>query len=347
LELAQIQKLQIEPTSYCNAHCPHCPRFNKIGKLDVQLGHLDIKAIAANIDIQKLINLKEVVLEGDLGDPVMHPQILEIIEFFSKAPQHPQIELVTNGSIRNPNWWKKLALLYHNLFVTFSIDGLKDTNHLYRVGLDFDTIIKNAQSFISAGGVARWKFIKFKHNEHQIADAIQMSKALGFFEFVHRPADTERFYNFTKWPVVINKRLSHYIEPSTDNRWETLWLRNKEIQPFFDGPLHFDEICPNLVVGHLYISHQNLVIPCCMMHAIPRIKNQNQEHFLEMAESFELIDLKKNKLFDILQSKLYNRNLAHSLEGQNWNSTCKNSCTSKIHKILQHNPLFDHAKSSI
>jgi len=300
------------------------------------LGHLDVGTALDNIEIEQLINLKKVVLEGDLGDPAMHPQILEIIKFFSKAPQQPQIELVTNGSIRNPTWWKQLASLYHNLYVTFSIDGLHDTNHLYRVGLNFDTIIKNAQSFISAGGIARWKFIKFKHNEHQIAEAIQMSKDMGFVEFVHRPCDTERFQKLLKWPVMINNNMSHYIEPTTDTNQKTLVLKGKGIKNPLITPVHLEEICPNLVNGHLYISHQNLVIPCCMMHAVPRIKNKNQQHFLEMAESFEFIDLTKNKLSAVLQSKLYNHNLANSLKNQNWNLACKNSCSPKIHKILKY-----------
>jgi MoaA/NifB/PqqE/SkfB family radical SAM enzyme len=339
LQLEQIQILQIEPTSFCNAHCPHCPRFSSTGELDsnVELGHLNIGAISSNIEIEKLVNLKHIVLEGDLGDPLMHPQILEIIKFFSKAPQQPQIELVTNGSIRNPTWWEQLASVYHNLYVTFSIDGLHDTNHLYRVGLDFNSIIKNAQSFISAGGVARWKFIKFKHNEHQIAEAIQMSKDLGFVEFVHRPCDTGRFQNLSKWPVMINNNISHYIEPAADGSWKTLALKGKKIKNFVGSwSQHFKEICPNLVNGHLYISHQNLVIPCCMMHAVPRIKNKNQTHFLEMAESFEFIDLTKNKLSAVLQSKLYNHNLANSLKDQNWNSACENSCSSEIHRVLKY-----------
>jgi sulfatase maturation enzyme AslB (radical SAM superfamily) len=303
----------------------------------VELGHLNIGAVCSNIEIKKLINLKQVVLEGDLGDPVMHPQILKIIKLFSEAPQRPQIELVTNGSIRNPIWWKQLASLYHNLHVTFSIDGLKDTNHLYRVGLNFDTIIKNAQSFISAGGIARWKFIKFKHNEHQISDAIQMSKDMGFVEFVHRPCDTERFQNVSKWPVIVNHDISHYIEPATDNSQRTIALKGKRIRNFVSAwSQNFKEICPNLVNGHLYISHQNLVIPCCMMHAIPRIKNKNQTHFLELAESFEFIDLTKNKLSAVLQSKLYNHNLANSLKDQNWNSQCENSCSSAIHSVLKY-----------
>ena len=43
--------------------------------------------------------------------------------------------------------------------------------------------MENSQTFINAGGNAGWKFVPFKHNIHQIADAKQLSKQLGFTEF--------------------------------------------------------------------------------------------------------------------------------------------------------------------
>ena len=50
--------------------------------------------------------------------------------------------------------------------VTFGIDGLQDTNHLYRISTNFDKIIKNAKAFIDAGGFAKWHMLVFEHNEH-------------------------------------------------------------------------------------------------------------------------------------------------------------------------------------
>ena len=55
--------------------------------------------------------------------------------------------------------------------VIFAIDGLEDTNHLYRVNTNFNKIMENAKAFINAGGIARWDFIAFAHNEHQIEEA--------------------------------------------------------------------------------------------------------------------------------------------------------------------------------
>ena len=83
---------------------------------------------------------------------------------------------------KTQEWWRKLAK--ENVKVTFGLDGLKDTNHPYRISTDFDKIISNANAFIGAGGFAKWHMLVFKHNEHQVEEARQMSKDLGFRKLI-------------------------------------------------------------------------------------------------------------------------------------------------------------------
>ena len=52
--------------------------------------------------------------------------------------------------------------------VDFNIDGLQDTNHVYRKNTNFEKIIDNASAYIRMGGIAEWNYIVFKHNQHQI-----------------------------------------------------------------------------------------------------------------------------------------------------------------------------------
>ena len=54
-----------------------------------------------------------------------------------------KLSMHTNGSAREQNWWKELAK--YRVIVTFGIDGLEDTHHLYRISTDFNKIIDNAQ----------------------------------------------------------------------------------------------------------------------------------------------------------------------------------------------------------
>jgi sulfatase maturation enzyme AslB (radical SAM superfamily) len=89
----------------------------------------------------------------------------------------------TNGSARQEDWWIELASVLGKGYVIFSIDGLEDTNHLYRKGTNFERIIKNAKAFIDAGGRAVWEYIVFAHNEHQVEEARNLADELGFEKF--------------------------------------------------------------------------------------------------------------------------------------------------------------------
>jgi sulfatase maturation enzyme AslB (radical SAM superfamily) len=72
---------------------------------------------------------------------------------------------------------------YKRYHVRFALDGLKDTHSLYRMGSDYDTVVKNMKTFIDAGGRATWKFIVFKHNEHQVDEASKLARELGCVTF--------------------------------------------------------------------------------------------------------------------------------------------------------------------
>ena len=70
--------------------------------------------------------------------------------------------------------YKQLARL--NCTIVFGIDGLEDTNHLYRQGVKWNNLMDRVQTFISEGGKANWQFIPFEHNKHQIHDAKKLSE---------------------------------------------------------------------------------------------------------------------------------------------------------------------------
>lgn len=348
MKLEDIQLLQFEPTSHCNAQCPHCPRFDCIesdvfestGTLhhDLSLSHIDIDSVADNLQLDQLTSLKKVVLEGDKGDPLMHPKIEKFIEIFSNLPSNPMISLTTNGSIRNSKWWSALgSKQYPNLKVVFSIDGLADTNHLYRVGINFDTIINNAQSFIDAGGYAVWKLLVFKHNEHQVDAIHQLSKDMGFSEFWVRAADSDRFKGLAKWPVKTNNGV-HYLEINTKNyaKFHAEYnFKNSRLGNSVQLSNTVDRICPNLVRGQLYITHQNYVVPCCMMHFVTEQNYFGKTEFLNLANDLVQHDLSTSSLNSILNNKFFSTGLIDSLTNNQLHYSCKNSCSVEISKNIK------------
>jgi MoaA/NifB/PqqE/SkfB family radical SAM enzyme len=345
---SDVRLLQIEPTSHCNAKCPHCPRFDCIehdvfestGTLhpDLNLSHIDVDHVIENLQLDRLTSLKKVVLEGDKGDPAMHPQIEKLIEVFSSMKNPPLISMTTNGSIRSNTWWAELAKKrYPNLKVIFSIDGLADTNHLYRVGIDFEKIINNARAFIDAGGYAVWKLIVFKHNQHQVDEIHTLSQNMGFSEYWVRSADDGRFKGLDKWPV-ITEQGTHYLEVNTKN------YKKFDQEHIFKHPVipnrpqlsnATNRLCPNLVKGQLYITHENYVIPCCMMHFVTEQNYFGRDEFLKLAGDLKQHDLSAITLETILNNKFFSESLLNSLKDNNWHYSCANSCGPQINENIK------------
>lgn len=341
LKLSDIHTLQIEPTSFCNARCPHCPRFDSNGQVhaDLELGHLNVDAVIANLELPSMTALNTVALEGDKGDPLMHPGIHKLIDAFASAPSQPEIRLFTNGSIRSPQWWQALAQKnYANLRVIFSIDGLADTNHLYRVGLDYDTIMQNVQAFISAGGHATWKFILFKHNEHQLDHVVELSRQMGFEEFIYTTCRQGDFQGLDRWPVQDNGRITHYLEPPTVSQYG----QYGSIRHFGTSKtqgntqLHPQRLCPNLSKGQIYINFLGQVLPCCMMHFDTKLRYPGTYQLQEMTGGFDNQDLNQYTLSQVLNHQFFAHTLYDSLKTDRWHFNCQRSCESQIKENLKY-----------
>ncbi|SVE25963.1 uncharacterized protein METZ01_LOCUS478817, partial [marine metagenome] len=143
------------------------------------------------------------------GDPPMTPDWEEII--INTANRNYIIDVETNGSMRTPESWAKVGKVFAKTekeqsgeagfmekVITFSIDGLEDTNKLYRIGINHKRVMANAKAFIDAGGRARWKMIVFEHNKHQVEEAQQLAKDMGFWEFDKHVSTRNWDYNYAE-----------------------------------------------------------------------------------------------------------------------------------------------------
>lgn len=186
MNTTDVRWLQVEATTKCNAWCPGCGRSNGGFELKDGLVVEDLNTNRYAELLEQFPNLETVDFCGTYGDAIAAANIVELTTL---TKQHAKKIMVrTNGSLRTTMWWEEYANLLkdHDHEVWFCLDGLADTHSIYRQATDFDTIIKNAQAFMSAGGVAVWQFIPWQHNEHQIMDCIRLSQQLGFkrFEFI-------------------------------------------------------------------------------------------------------------------------------------------------------------------
>jgi MoaA/NifB/PqqE/SkfB family radical SAM enzyme len=189
-----INHLHIELTNRCNAACPMCMRFHQSSPLlrpDLELGEISLEQFTSWFSPEFFKKIILVLFCGVHGDPCIAKDTLEITEYIVNSNPNTNILFNTNGGMRNPEWWSKLGSLLKNNkdnWVTFSIDGLEDTNHLYRRNVKWDKVMANAKAFIAAGGRAHWDFLIFKHNEHQIDEARQLATEMGFSRFIPKKA---------------------------------------------------------------------------------------------------------------------------------------------------------------
>jgi len=180
-----INVLHLEPTDVCQAACPQCQRevstqFNKNEK-----NHLTYEQITNQFSESKIYQLKKMFMCGVYGDPAAGKYTLDIYNKFRIVNPTITLGMNTNGGLRSKKWWAELAQIFNQSgdYVVFSIDGLHDTNHLYRINVNWDIMMENISTFIEYGGSAQWDMLIFRHNEHQVEKAKQLANDMGFTWF--------------------------------------------------------------------------------------------------------------------------------------------------------------------
>ena len=174
---------------------------------------------------------------GNYGEAIVSNTFFDCLKYVVENTK-AKIILTTNGSARDEQWWREIAkLLKGRGKVNFSIDGLEDTNHIYRVNANWQRIMSNAYAFISAGGRARWDYLVFGHNEHQVDDAVNIAKDMKFDQFQIKL--TNRFVNDEQYKNNINAdkeqnvktRRSEYIlgMPKNENYQGSGKTQNEQI----------------------------------------------------------------------------------------------------------------------
>ena len=197
--LDNIKEIHVEPTSLCNAECPMCARNVNGQGLNP---HLTLRSLTsdwfrANLQPDKIKKLEKVFFCGNVGDPGSTPELLEIIHYLKQSNPNLVVGLNTNGGLKTPSWWMKLGHLLDGVldYCVFSIDGLSDTNHLYRRNVKWEKVMENVKAFISTGASAHWDMLVFDHNKHQVQDAKHMADEMKFTWF--RAKETDRWDTYT------------------------------------------------------------------------------------------------------------------------------------------------------
>jgi MoaA/NifB/PqqE/SkfB family radical SAM enzyme len=203
--------LEIELTTKCTLGCPACPRNNPHrNKKDWDVGHLNTDMVKQFADSP--IDRRYLFI-GCWGDPIYHPDFIDIVRHY--VDRNKRLAIHTNGSFKKQKWWNELASLNwtKRQQFTFSVDGLEDTNHIYRIRADWQSIElgmrimgrlpQNRRPYLE------WKMMVFPYNKHQVPQAKQLADEIGFDNYE---------------PVVSVRPIDHY---HTDNKKLFDWNNNE------------------------------------------------------------------------------------------------------------------------
>lgn len=256
--LSDIKSLHLEVTSKCQARCPMCPRRIYGGPMrpGVTLDEIDLETFITWFPKDFIRQLDHLFMCGNLGDPLLAKNTVEIFRYCREINEYMSLAMHTNGSGRNRKWWKSLVEI--KVKVVFGIDGLEDTHSLYRINTDWKKIIKNAKTFINAGGEAFWDMLVFAHNEHQVDDCEKMSKQLGFKEFSIK--HTTRFNEDGECKVLNDDHnIINILYPSYESKKMIIpkLAAIKEMTPTIN--------CKAVAKNMLYVSTLGVVTPCCWL----------------------------------------------------------------------------------
>jgi len=342
-------KLHLEPTTRCNARCPQCPRTFAASMLTdprlkmVDWNPEDLKRV---LDDDFFKNLDAVLINGNYGDIVMHPNPKELIEVLLNK-KLVNIHINTNGGALNTEFWSWLGS-QQNVIVEFGIDGLKDTHHLYRRNTVFEIVMKNTKAFIDAGGNAIWAMTVFRHNEHQIEECRNLATKYGFKSFKHRP--TTRF-NKRDYIVLDNDMNEAYrLEPASavakrfkdrkrDEIKSVSEINISELKPSF--PTKSKTIkCLVADSPSVYLSASGKLYPCCWTgwsHESSLMKGINssfvETFYKNLGYDTDFNDVIKNKISDIINSGIFTR-IEESWYSKNQFDICKKTCA--VHSNMNH-----------
>jgi len=273
-KLEDIKTIHLEVTQNCQASCPMCDRnMNGEGiNPHINLDELSYKDCTKIFNASFIKQLNTMYMCGNLGDPIVARDTLEIFQYFRTHNPNMWLSMNTNGGAKDVDWWKKLAMVYGRMgAVIFSVDGLEDTNHIYRQGVVWKNVERNMRAFIDAGGRARWDFLIFEHNQHQVEQAEALAKEWGVEKFMKKK--TGRFIDTNS-----NKKEKHQAKdrkgqdsaelkkPEAKYQNKALTKQEKLLEKYGSMDKYYDAVpivCKVKQEGSLFITAEGLAMPCC------------------------------------------------------------------------------------
>jgi MoaA/NifB/PqqE/SkfB family radical SAM enzyme len=325
---------EVELTSRCNSRCVGCSRYSEYYYPHPYFNpHVDLKKEILFKALQSTPHLEFILFCGNYGDPLLHPEIFEILEFIRREKGNLRVLVHSNAAFGNSEFWQKLAGYFQTpgSYIKFSLDGLKNSHEKFRRGTQWEKALGNARSFIAAGGRAVWKMIEFEHNRHEIPEARALAARMGFHKFDLRKNN----YPGLDAPILREVELSPVPasvtasarSPEQLEQWNENQVREKK----------FDHIeCRSVLNKNIFLDAYGQVWPCCWVGGLPyRPEHELRQWFQNKVQARyekDFNSLERRSLEEILRQAWFQNDLESSWANKARDplnplpSTCAKTC---------------------
>jgi MoaA/NifB/PqqE/SkfB family radical SAM enzyme len=311
-----FKTLQIELSTLCNALCLGCVRtdtrnFNSAKPFIPKGKYIDPQIIIDLLQSKNGQRIQKLDFCGNIDEPFVYPKLKTLLEQIHDIRPELFVSLHTNGGVAKPKLYREVSELLVNFDrrsnIRFSIDGLEDTNHIYRQNVQWPKVMENLRESIEGGANIIWQFLIFPWNEHQGEEAQALAKEMGCKEFWIRPDRSEASYLGLE---KINQRKIKDRNPVAKR--SAGQLSNLRNYAKFKGR---EIVCSFRNEGMLFLSWEAKLWPCCFISNVfyeSELKNRIfRQHFLsKYEEGFN--DLNKRSFDEIVSSSLFKKDLVQS-----------------------------------
>ena len=345
-----ITAMHIELTDKCQAACPMCARNNNGGsdRPFIKNSEISFADFKTWFPVEFLQNINNFYSCGNYGDPAFATDCFEIYEYVRQASPDARLAMHTNGSLRKPKWWAKLAqVMGQNGEVIFAVDGFKGKHELYRRNTDFDKIIENIKAYVAAGGIAKVDSLVFKHNENEVAELEKFLLGIGVHSVNFK--STKRFYNMTSFPVY-NKRdeYEYDLYPAELPAFKQevkISLERLLDKKFISAVAESSVITPQCVSKQeIYVDPHGNIFPCCyigsdyleepldekiILHTLRNITVINTK---QMMNDIGVPNLHGTSVTDVLVPGVWDQ-IEQYWQGKNKCLTCVKNCSNQLYDM--------------
>jgi len=189
--------INFETTTACNLKCKYCPRYELIGKGIRDAGHMDYDLVNKIIkDMSKISDKRFSVCPVSLGEPLLYPQILDVLKLLRERLPKAYIHINTNAVLLNEEFSRELIKTGIDDII-FSINIWDEELYKRYHGVDaLPDVIENIKRFLQMKGDGKPRVVL------QILDIDINKEKIGAF--------------ISYWKPYLNKNDVIYIRPLCD-----------------------------------------------------------------------------------------------------------------------------------